>query len=96
MKKRPDVRIKVQSFTDSRGKYGAHPAAFPTARPGVPQALVERGVPASRISAEGRGEIQPVASNDTSAGREKNRRVEIVVSDAAGHFWRGGPAESEN
>jgi outer membrane protein OmpA-like peptidoglycan-associated protein len=45
--------------------------------------LVTRGVAASRIATAGRGEREPIASNDTDAGRAQNRRVEIFVAEAA-------------
>ena len=41
---------------------------------------------ADRIEAVGRGEHYPVASNNTAAGRQQNRRVEIVFSDEKGQF----------
>ncbi|PPE71011.1 OmpA family protein [Caldimonas thermodepolymerans] len=43
--------------------------------------LVARGVAASRIAIDGRGSREPVASNDTEAGRAQNRRVEIYVAE---------------
>jgi outer membrane protein OmpA-like peptidoglycan-associated protein len=45
--------------------------------------LVSRGVSPQRISTSGRGERQPIASNDTEGGRAQNRRVEIFVAEAA-------------
>jgi len=45
--------------------------------------LAEQGVPPSSISARGFGKTQPVASNDTAEGRQKNRRVEMVVNGDA-------------
>ena len=42
--------------------------------------FVSRGVEAVRISAYGRGETQPIASNDTQAGRAANRRVEVLLT----------------
>jgi len=47
--------------------------------------LVEQGVTTTSVSAKGFGNTSPVASNDTSSGRQENRRVELVVSgDAIG------------
>ena len=45
--------------------------------------LAENGVPASTITARGFGKTQPVATNDTADGRQRNRRVELVVNGAA-------------
>ncbi|MBV8904018.1 MAG: OmpA family protein, partial [Acidobacteriia bacterium] len=42
--------------------------------------LVDQGVPADTVTAIGLGKANPVASNDTAAGRQKNRRVDMVVS----------------
>jgi len=43
--------------------------------------LFERGVDASQISTVGKGETTPVASNDNAAGRQQNRRVELVFQE---------------
>jgi outer membrane protein OmpA-like peptidoglycan-associated protein len=45
--------------------------------------LVEQGVATASVSAKGFGDASPVASNDNSAGRQENRRVELVVSGEA-------------
>ena len=42
-------------------------------------ALIERGIAPERLKAEGRGETQPVATNDTEEGRAENRRIEIEI-----------------
>jgi len=44
--------------------------------------LVSQGVPADAISFKGYGEEKPIADNATNAGRQENRRVELVVSGA--------------
>jgi outer membrane protein OmpA-like peptidoglycan-associated protein len=44
---------------------------------------VTRGVPADNVHAVGRGEEYPVTSNATAAGRQQNRRVEIILSNAS-------------
>jgi outer membrane protein OmpA-like peptidoglycan-associated protein len=45
----------------------------------VRSAIMARGISSDRISAKGLGELYPVASNDTPAGRQQNRRVEILI-----------------
>jgi len=47
-------------------------------------ALVDMGVGRGRIATQGYGEAYPVAGNDSSGGRQLNRRVEIVLSDESG------------
>ena len=41
--------------------------------------LIERGLTADRLQAEGRGETQPIDTNETPEGRQNNRRVEIEI-----------------
>jgi outer membrane protein OmpA-like peptidoglycan-associated protein len=57
----------------------------------VAAALIRRGVPADSVRAIGRGKAYPVASNASAAGRQQNRRVEIVFSDASGRFAQSEP-----
>jgi outer membrane protein OmpA-like peptidoglycan-associated protein len=52
----------------------------------VADALAARGVSRDSYSTVGRGKDFPVASNDTPEGRQQNRRVEIIFSDATGKF----------
>ena len=52
----------------------------------VRESLIERGLEAERIAILGYGEARPIAGNETAAGRQQNRRVEIVVSDERGSF----------
>ncbi|HEV2205927.1 MAG TPA: OmpA family protein, partial [Candidatus Acidoferrales bacterium] len=49
----------------------------------VREFLIEQGVAGSTVTAQGFGKTQPVASNDTPEGRQRNRRVELVVSGNA-------------
>jgi outer membrane protein OmpA-like peptidoglycan-associated protein len=50
----------------------------------VKRYLVGRGVQSARLTSTGRGENAPVADNESLAGRQQNRRVEVVISEAAG------------
>src|SRR6185312_1564291 len=45
----------------------------------VARALVAAGIPADDVSADGRGDLEPIASNATADGKRKNRRIEIIV-----------------
>ena len=92
--------IRVEGHTDSMAIRGALKKQFAdnyelsAARAAaVVQYLAEKGVDPSRISSEGFGETRPVASNETEAGRRKNRRIEIVLlpKETAGP----GPAKPE-
>jgi outer membrane protein OmpA-like peptidoglycan-associated protein len=86
LKDRSDVHVLIQGYTDSRGSDSRNQTLSQQRAEAVQQALVERGVDATRIRVEGLGEANPVASNDTAEGRQQNRRVEIVFSDAEGRF----------
>lgn len=76
----PDRQIQIEGFTDSVGDESYNQQLSQRRAEAVKQALVEAGVPPNRINAEGMGEEFPVASNDTTAGRLENRRVEIIVA----------------
>lgn len=77
----PDRQIKIEGFTDSVGDENYNQELSQRRAEAVKQALIEEGVPRNRIDAQGLGEEFPVASNDTTAGRLENRRVEIIVSN---------------
>jgi chemotaxis protein MotB len=79
--------IIVEGFTDNVPIGPALKERFPsnwelsTARAtDVVRYLASQGVPRNELSAQGFGDSRPVASNDTAAGRAKNRRVEIVIT----------------
>jgi outer membrane protein OmpA-like peptidoglycan-associated protein len=80
--KYPDEQIEVIGFTDSTGSE-THNRELSTRRAeAVRRILVQRGVSEKAALATGMGEAQPVASNDTPAGRAKNRRVELRIAMA--------------
>lgn len=86
----PGQQIVVQGFTDNVPIGPELKSRFPsnlelsTARAdNVVEFLEKNGVPDTAISAQGFGELRPVASNDTPQGRAQNRRVEIVIKSAS-------------
>lgn len=73
----PNVAVRVEGNTDSVGTDAYNMGLSERRANAVLDHLVGRGVPASRLTAVGYGESQPIASNDTAEGRALNRRVEL-------------------
>ena len=89
----PGTRIIVEGHTDSVGSEAYNEELSQRRAQAVTEALRARGVPAEQYQAKGLGKAYPVASNETPAGRQQNRRVEIVFSDASGRFAEGPSAD---
>jgi outer membrane protein OmpA-like peptidoglycan-associated protein len=75
----PSKKIVVYGYTDSIGTKANNQKLSQARAETVRNFLVQKGVDSSRISAVGKGEDDPVATNKTPEGRANNRRVEIVV-----------------
>jgi outer membrane protein OmpA-like peptidoglycan-associated protein len=75
------VRIAVEGHTDSVGDDAKNQQLSEKRAEAVRDFLLSAGVPADRITASGKGEADPVATNKTTAGRQQNRRVELVISE---------------
>jgi outer membrane protein OmpA-like peptidoglycan-associated protein len=90
----PDTNIVVKGHTDSSGAESYNLKLSEERAENVRKYLVAEGVSASRITAIGFGEAYPLVSNDTSSGRQQNRRVELEIKpndelreqDAAGEY----------
>ena len=76
----PGLRLDVEGFTDSVGGDDYNQKLSEQRGESVRDYLTEQGVLSTSITSQGFGKNQPVASNDTAAGRQQNRRVELVVS----------------
>jgi outer membrane protein OmpA-like peptidoglycan-associated protein len=96
LKDNPNTRVMIEGHTDSVGGDEYNMALSERRADAVADALRFRGVPADRYEAKGLGKDFPVASNDTQSGRQQNRRVEIVFSDAAGRFAQGSSQSSSS
>jgi outer membrane protein OmpA-like peptidoglycan-associated protein len=84
LKKHEERRILVEGFTDSTGAEDYNMQLSERRARAVRQALMDRGIVGDRIEVRGYGEQFPMATNETIAGRQQNRRVEIVFSDEEG------------
>lgn len=81
----PGLTMQIEGHTDSVGGDDFNQQLSERRADSVRDFLAQNGVPASSITARGFGKTQPVASNDTVEGRQRNRRVELVVNgDAIG------------
>lgn len=86
MQQHPKEKLRIEGFTDSRGSDQLNDALSQRRADAVAKALQADGVDPSRLEEIGRGSSLPIASNDSSAGRLQNRRVEIVFSNPEGEF----------
>ena len=80
MIQRPDAYITIKGFTDSTGSYSYNVSVSEFRANTIKTFLVGKGVAAKRIQTYGMGPENPIASNETDAGRRKNRRVEIELA----------------
>jgi outer membrane protein OmpA-like peptidoglycan-associated protein len=78
LKNNPDQRIIIEGHTDARGAADYNQRLSERRAEAVKQEMVARGIEANRLIARGYGESRPVTSNATQAGRQLNRRVEII------------------
>ena len=76
----PGLTLQIEGYTDSVGSDEFNQQLSEQRAGSVRDFLAQEGVPASSITAKGFGKAEPVASNDTPEGRQRNRRVEIVVN----------------
>ena len=76
----PGLKIAVEGHTDSVGGDEYNMKLSDNRAAAVRDFLVAQGVPPSAVSSQGFGKTMPVADNATAAGRQQNRRVELVVS----------------
>lgn len=77
----PDVKVEVGGHTDSVAEPAYNIDLSQRRAESVRQYLIDKGIAPSRLQAKGYGETHPIASNETAAGRAKNRRVELTKID---------------
>ncbi|HEX6546688.1 MAG TPA: OmpA family protein [Bryobacteraceae bacterium] len=78
----PGLSLHVEGYTDNVGSDEYNQKLSEQRADAVRTYLIEQGIPDSTVTAQGFGKSNPIAPNDTAQGRQKNRRVQIVVSGA--------------
>jgi len=81
LRDQPERTVVVEGHTDSTGSAAYNLRLSEARAAAVESVLIRNGVPPARIRTRGLGQAAPVASNDNAAGRQQNRRVEIVIAD---------------
>ncbi len=79
MKEYPNTTFHIEGHTDSRGSDSYNQGLSERRAASVMQYLTTIGMPSNRLTSAGYGESRPVATNNTAAGRQQNRRVEISL-----------------
>ncbi len=82
----PERRVLVEGFTDSQGSEQANLELSQRRAEAFRHALLQTGVSDDRIEVRAHGEAFPVADNGSAAGRQQNRRVEVLFSGPEGRF----------
>ncbi len=80
LKENPDTNVQIYGFTDNTGSFAVNERLSGQRADAVLSYLANRGVAATRLSAQGIPMADYVASNDTPEGRAQNRRVEIYIT----------------
>lgn len=77
----PDRTVAIEGHTDSVGSDDYNLSLSQRRASSVQQFLIGQGIAANRMTAVGKGENFPVASNDSASGRQMNRRVEVIIAN---------------
>ncbi|MBS1955174.1 MAG: OmpA family protein [Cyanobacteria bacterium SZAS-4] len=76
----PGLNLSIEGYTDNTGTPAFNMKLSQQRADAVRQNLITEGLPAATISSKGLGQADPIADNSTAAGRQLNRRVDIIVS----------------
>lgn len=82
LRENPERRVAIEGHTDAVGSDSFNLSLSQRRADAVRAALVSRGIDGTRITATGMGEAAPVANNATAEGRQRNRRVEVIIANA--------------
>jgi hypothetical protein len=90
----PDLKLEIDGFTDNKGTPQYNMTLSDKRAKAVRDFLVSQGVATDAVTTKGFGESNPVATNATAAGRQQNRRVELVVSGSSIGSGAGAPGSA--
>jgi outer membrane protein OmpA-like peptidoglycan-associated protein len=91
------LQLEVEGYTDSTGTLELNQTLSERRAQSVADYLIQLGVPGDSVKSRGFGSSRPIADNDTNEGRQKNRRVEIIVSGKAiGRTLESIPIATDN
>ncbi len=76
----PERTVEIEGHTDSTGSAEYNRELSLQRADSVRNYLTQRGIAGNRLTTDGIGEIRPIAANDTAAGRQQNRRVEVIIA----------------
>jgi outer membrane protein OmpA-like peptidoglycan-associated protein len=79
----PGLKLRIEGYTDTTGSEDFNLKLSAQRASAVQTFLVQQGLKEGDVTSVGEGQANPVAGNDTAAGRQRNRRVEIIVSGEA-------------
>jgi outer membrane protein OmpA-like peptidoglycan-associated protein len=88
LRENPGQKVTIEGYTDSVGSDAYNRDLSQRRADSVRDFLIQNGISSDRITARGLGEEYPVASNDTQAGRQQNRRVQIIIVNNDGRSAR--------
>jgi outer membrane protein OmpA-like peptidoglycan-associated protein len=91
----PGLKLAVEGYTDTTGTPAFNQTLSEQRANAVRDYLIQQGLDAASVSAQGFGPANPVASNDTPKNRQQNRRVEIIISGEVIGTKIGGSASSQ-
>ena len=79
LKQNKNIKIKIVGHTDNQGSNAYNLDLSRRRAEALMNALIQKGISADRLIAEGKGSTQPITTNDTEEGRAQNRRVEVII-----------------
>ena len=86
LKDNPIFYVSIIGHTDNLGTEISNQVLSEKRAKAVADFLIAENVPSSRIKTSGKGETMPISTNDTKEGRDKNRRVEFIMSNKISDF----------